>query len=131
VAQSPAQLAKVPYFGVYGPYDRTADPWQLWRPEAEDVPNRTFLRQFWGRASVFFSKAGSWYYPVDAVFIWNLASWDIQGIYPESSTEEGSYRDEAVCALITQHNRLVRARRAGAGAGAGAGSGAVAQFGRR
>lgn len=113
MAGSPAQLAKVPYFGVYGTYNKSTDPWELWRPETDDVPNRAFLRQFWGRASVFFSKAGTWYYPVDAVFIWNLASWDIQGIYPESSSADGSYRDAKVCALIKQHNELMRARARG------------------
>ena len=31
-------------------------------------------------------------YHVDGIFIWNDASWDIQAIYPESTTSEGTYR---------------------------------------
>ncbi len=31
-------------------------------------------------------------YRVDGIFIWNDASWDVQAIYPESTTGEGSYK---------------------------------------
>ena len=46
-----------------------------------------------------------------AVFIWNLASWDVQGVYPESTTSEGSYKDAKVAGgLIRRHNQGVRAQ---------------------
>ena len=64
---------------------------------------------FWGQASIYFSK-GTWQYPVHAVFIWNLASWDVQGVYPESTTPEGSYKDAKVAGLIRRHNQGVRAQ---------------------
>ena len=38
-------------------------------------------------------------YRVDGIFIWNDASWDVQAIYPESTTGEGSYK----CAHLTSH----------------------------
>ena len=36
-------------------------------------------------------------YRVDGIFIWNDASWDIQAIYPESTTGEGSYKCAPPC----------------------------------
>lgn len=41
---------------------------------------------------------------VDGVFMWNDASWDVQAIYPESTTSEGSYRDTYLVNLFNQHN---------------------------
>ena len=32
-------------------------------------------------------------YRIDGVYLWNSASWDIQAIYPESTSTEGSYLD--------------------------------------
>lgn len=42
------------------------------------------------------------------MFIWSLASWDVLGVYPESTTAEGSYYDAAVGALVRRHNAAVR-----------------------
>lgn len=47
---------------------------------------------------------------MDGIFIWNDASWDVQGVYPESTTEgQGSYRDPVVVAMIEAHNAAVAA----------------------
>ena len=51
-------------------------------------------------------------YRVDGIFIWNDASWDVEAIYPESSSSEGSYRDPVIVAAIEAHNAAV----SGAGA---------------
>ena len=32
-------------------------------------------------------------YRIDGLYLWNSASWDIQAIYPESTSSEGSYYD--------------------------------------
>lgn len=42
------------------------------------------------------------------MFIWSMASWDVLAVYPESTTEEGSYRDTAVAAAVTAYNSAVR-----------------------
>jgi len=44
---------------------------------------------------------------VDGIFLWNDASWDVQGIYPESTTGDGSYRDPVVVSMIEAHNGAV------------------------
>ena len=45
-------------------------------------------------------------YIVSGIFLWNDASWDIQAVYPESTTPQGSYRDPALVPLFNQHNLL-------------------------
>lgn len=46
-------------------------------------------------------------YRVSGIFIWNGGSWDVQGLYPESTTSEGSYRDPETVKLISDHNQRV------------------------
>ncbi len=58
---------------------------------------------------------------VDGVFIWNDASWDVQAVYPESTTSEGSYRDTYLVNLFNQHN----ARAIGGSAGSAVSSASV------
>jgi len=45
-------------------------------------------------------------YQVSGIFLWNGGSWDVQGIYPESTTTDGSYRDPTLVPLISAHNTL-------------------------
>jgi hypothetical protein len=48
---------------------------------------------------------------VSKVFVWCLASWDALGVYPESTTAQGSYHNAAISALIRRHNAAARAQR--------------------
>jgi hypothetical protein len=40
--------------------------------------------------------------------LWNIISYDVQGIHYMSSSSEGSYRDSTVVNMITTHNRGLR-----------------------
>ena len=44
------------------------------------------------------------------MYLWNSGSWDIQAIYPESISDQGSYRDPYLVDLIGGHNRQVAAQ---------------------
>jgi hypothetical protein len=46
-------------------------------------------------------------YPVSGSFIWNCASWDVQGVY--TSSGEGSYADPVVVERIRRHNAAAAA----------------------
>lgn len=46
---------------------------------------------------------------VSGVFIWSMASWDVLGIYPESTTDQGSYMDPEILAAVQTYNSAVRA----------------------
>ena len=54
-------------------------------------------------------------YPIDACFLWSLASWDVLAVYPDSSATPGlkeaqqgsSYLDAEVARAVRQHNAAV------------------------
>lgn len=43
-------------------------------------------------------------YNVGGIYIWNGGSWDVQGIYPESTDVEGSWRVPTITPLIEAYN---------------------------
>jgi hypothetical protein len=43
-----------------------------------------------------------------------MASWDILGVYPESTNGEGSYRDVEIVNAVAAYNKAVRAVQEGA-----------------
>jgi hypothetical protein len=45
---------------------------------------------------------------VNAIFLWNIISYDVLGIHYFSSSNQGSYRDNTVTASVTRHNAGVR-----------------------
>lgn len=53
------------------------------------------------------ASPGSRTYPVNEVFVWGMASWDMFGIYPDSTTGSGSYRDFSLMPEIAGHNVAV------------------------
>lgn len=96
--------ALYPFFGIFGAYRRATDPWALYdlgQPSA----TRDYLRYFYGKTLEYLRNGTRYKYRVDAAFLWNQASWDIQAIYPESTSSEGSYRDPVVVDMINAHNR--------------------------
>jgi hypothetical protein len=45
---------------------------------------------------------------VNAIFLWNIISYDVLGIHYFSSSDQGSYRDNTVTSMVTRHNAGVR-----------------------
>lgn len=70
---------------------------------------RDWLRTFY-RVSTTWLATGTgptWY--IDGIFLWNLASWDVQGVHPLSySGDGGTFKDNEVVRIISNHNNLVR-----------------------
>lgn len=102
-ARDAVSAAKFPFFGSTGKYKRANDPWILYDLSIPS-PVRDYLRYFYSRTLEYLSNETSYKYKVDAAFIWNHSSWDIQGLYPDSTTEEGSYRDPVLVEMIGRHN---------------------------
>ena len=48
------------------------------------------------------------------MFLWNVVSWDVQGIHPASSSGEGTFKDDVVTQWIKEHNAWVATAPAGA-----------------
>nr|QOL01152.1 putative extracellular protein CSOL_075 [Pseudococcomyxa simplex] len=116
-ATTAAQAAATPFFGVFGAYTLARDPWKT-------TEVRSYNHYFYRKTLEYLDSRGTCsgcQYRVDGVFIWNDASWDIQGIYPESTTSEGTYRDTYLVNLFNQHN----ARAIGGSAGSAVSSASV------
>lgn len=93
---------------MYGPYTRKLDPWRLFLPYNVAVGTRAFMHEWWEAAALWLARKGGPTWRVDHVFMWNLNSWDLLGVHMESTTKEGSYRDEAVYRTIRGHNLRAR-----------------------
>ncbi|GFR46031.1 hypothetical protein Agub_g7304 [Astrephomene gubernaculifera] len=97
VARTPTEAARMPFYGVWGAYRKDTDPWAP--PQM-----RAFMHSFFRKTLDWLSQGGGPTYSVSHCFLWGMGSWDVLGIYTESTTEEGSYRDPAVVAAVRQHN---------------------------
>eukprot|EP01024_Parvocaulis_polyphysoides_P028048 TRINITY_DN25358_c0_g2_i1.p1 TRINITY_DN25358_c0_g2~~TRINITY_DN25358_c0_g2_i1.p1 ORF type:complete len:341 (-),score=43.17 TRINITY_DN25358_c0_g2_i1:217-1101(-) len=122
LATTAEEVAITPFFGIYAPYTRAMDPWKLW--QQDPIPEtRQYMHYYYNQTHEFFRTTrpvstsmnaneyrSQYVYYIDAVYLWNQGSWDIQAIYPSSTTSEGSYRDEVVISLIKAHNLAVQAQ---------------------
>jgi hypothetical protein len=72
------------------------------------VGTRDRMHDWFNAATMWLAKKGGPTWRVDHVFMWNLNSWDVQGIHMESTTKEGSYRDDAAYRILRSHNLRVR-----------------------
>ncbi|KDD73735.1 hypothetical protein H632_c1882p0, partial [Helicosporidium sp. ATCC 50920] len=88
IATTAEQAAYYPFFGRYGPYGCATDPFQMCSPNLPSTV-RDYRREYYATFSKYLLGGGC-KYRVEAVYIWNLASWDVQGIYPISFSNERS-----------------------------------------
>ncbi|KAI8472420.1 MAG: hypothetical protein J3K34DRAFT_210613 [Monoraphidium minutum] len=100
-ADDPKAVATFPFAGVDGPYRAARDPWK--RPQIN-----AFLREFYGKVSLWLATPYNKTFRLSRLFIWSHASFDILGVYPESKGPEGTYYDEFVGGLIYAHNAKFR-----------------------
>lgn len=96
-ATTPAAVALRPFYGVYAAYSTSRDPWQT-------PANRALLQEFWSKTAAWLANPFNKTYKISGLFVWSKASWDVLGIYPESTTPEGTYRDMTVLDTVQQHN---------------------------
>ncbi|KAG1675444.1 hypothetical protein FOA52_001743 [Chlamydomonas sp. UWO 241] len=100
-ARSLKKATSQPFWGIYGPYKKSSDPWSR-----SDM--LALNRRFWATSLDWLASGTGPTYDITACYAWSLASWDVLGIYPESTTSEGSYRDEVIASQVTEHNRRAR-----------------------
>lgn len=97
--QDPSEAAKKPWAGVFGPYSKSKDPWTL----TPSVGN--FMRSYYDKVLGWLGEGSGPTYQIKACHLWSQSSWDVLGIYPESTTYEGSYLDPTVARKVQLHNR--------------------------
>jgi len=79
--------------GQTGKYDASLDPWKI-------ETNYQYRKNYYKCLLGFLKKTPT----IQAAFLWNSDSWDIQGLYPYSA----DYRDEMISNWIFEHNEKVR-----------------------
>ncbi|PNH07449.1 hypothetical protein TSOC_006094 [Tetrabaena socialis] len=103
-ARDPAAAARTPFYGVWGAYNGATDPWAP--PEMRD-----FLHSFFRKTLGWLAVGGGPTYKISHCFLWGMGSWDVLGIYRESTTKAGSFRDPKVAEAVKRHNNQVVAVR--------------------
>ena len=92
-----------PWLGATSTYTKATDPWQ-------NPTVGAYMRDYY-RKGLQLLGLGGINYKVSGAFIWNVVSWDVQGIHPASSSGEGSFADAQSMAMIKEHNVKVNAAR--------------------
>jgi hypothetical protein len=82
-----------PWFGIHGPFQRETNPWQ-------SAVMKKFQTYYYQQLSRWVEGGTDRIFPIDAIYIWNVASWDVAGIYKDSSSVNGTYRNEAVVQIL-------------------------------
>ncbi len=100
IAPNAVWVAKQPWAGMAGTYTTSIDPWKRGDLAA-------FRREFYQKSLQWLSSPGMKTYPVSEIFVWGMASWDMFGVYPDSTTSEGTYRDFSLIPEIAAHNVAV------------------------
>lgn len=103
-AVTAADAAQSAPFGVSGQYSQQSDPWSLHSVNSSETPVRSFLSYFYENTAEYFWKQHAYKYEVDAAYLYNYGSWDVQGIHPNSTSAEGSYQFAPVVNVIRYHN---------------------------
>ena len=104
VAPDVEYIALKPFEGLSSNnfYSHSKNPWLVY--ELREYRRRVYkLMSAWGAAG------GGPIYKVDAIFIWNLGTFDVLGVHPKSSSSAGSYGDNYLKAIIAKNNAAANA----------------------
>ena len=104
IATTAAETAEHPSWGFVGQYEQATDPWVLHAINTTESPVRSFLSLFYNQTTEYLWKQHEFKYQIDAAYLRNYGSWDVQGIYPDSTSGDGSYYYPSVAHVIRHHN---------------------------
>jgi hypothetical protein len=96
MAKTPKDAVKCPYYGIYGKYRASTNPWR-------NASMKRFVTQYYTTLIKWFSRTKT-PYNITQIYIWNVASWDITGIYHDSYSNEGSYSVPEVINVLKNFN---------------------------
>eukprot|EP00878_Enallax_costatus_P043255 GHUV01051117.1.p2 GENE.GHUV01051117.1~~GHUV01051117.1.p2 ORF type:complete len:160 (+),score=50.77 GHUV01051117.1:74-481(+) len=72
------EAGEFPFFGIFGNYNPATDPWKTAEPETKQIEVRDWRRHFYKETFRWLMDGGGPRYRVDGVYLWALASWDVQ-----------------------------------------------------
>jgi hypothetical protein len=102
LSTSVESAAKAPWAGVFGAYSSALDPWRNHLLGA-------FRESFFGKALTWLAAPTTGSLTVSQVFVSAVSSWDVFGIYADSTTAAGSFRDLTIVQQIAHYNAAVMA----------------------
>lgn len=91
-----------PWNGVVGQYSSLLDPWK-------NNLLGAFRESFFGKALTWLGAPNSGTLSVKEVFVWGMSSWDVFGIYPDSTSSTGTFRDLTIVKQIAHYNAAIMA----------------------
>ncbi|KIZ04437.1 hypothetical protein MNEG_3525 [Monoraphidium neglectum] len=95
------EAGRFSWLGGTSTFTKSIDPWKV-----------NTIQQYnrdWYQAAFKLLKNGGINYKLSGVFLWNVVSWDVQGIHPASSSGEGTFKDEVISQQIREYNAWVAA----------------------
>jgi hypothetical protein len=98
-ARIPKDAVSCPFYGVFGTYKGVNDPWK-------SPVMKNFIKMYYGNL-VKWAKAGTGSgnnFKISQIYIWNVASWDVTGIYHDSYSRDGSYKSQDVVNILKNWN---------------------------
>lgn len=96
-AQTGDQALPCPWFGVFGVYNPRTNPW-----ETQEM--KSFQDYYYTQLIKWLSNGSDPELPIEAIYIWNVASWDVAGIYKDSTSTLGTYQNPSVVKKIKAYN---------------------------
>ncbi|KAI3426387.1 hypothetical protein D9Q98_008758 [Chlorella vulgaris] len=101
-AETGLEAAYFPFWGVFGPYDVSKDPWK-------NASVQEYLHHYVNQTSAYLLQGGC-DYQVGGVYLWSCGgSWDVIGLSNPVYGQAGSFRDEGAVDIIRAHNEEVQA----------------------
>ena len=114
-AESAAEAARRPYFGVQGPHSDSKDPFDMSQCNELGVCSsaneiRDYRRYFYEEFSQYLLGQGDCLYDdvLEVVYLWATGSFDVLELY----VPDRGYGDVAVVDTLLNHNAIARARSA-------------------
>ncbi|KAI8466530.1 MAG: hypothetical protein J3K34DRAFT_433433 [Monoraphidium minutum] len=99
VAPDVGWVAKHPFWGLWPRrYETWLDPWQR-------GAYRDYRRRFYSALAKFAQNGGGPQYRVDGIFLWSVGTWDVHGVHPVSSSDQGSFKDGVIAGYIREANK--------------------------
>lgn len=97
LAPNVASAGRCPFFGVFEQYKEKTDPWK-------SLEMKTYLAKYYTRAVQWAAAGTGPTFKVSQVYVWNVASWDAMGIYHDSTSISGTYRNMDVVRVVKDWN---------------------------
>lgn len=89
-----SSVAHHPLNGIWAVYNVAQDPWAK-------KTFKDYRRQYYQSLIGWLYQGGGPDWPITAAFVWSVGSFDVAGVHPISTSNEGSYADQTTVQSMT------------------------------